>query len=495
MDLTRATITEIAAALDAGSLASTDLVEHTLRETGRLEPEVHAFLHVRDRESLLREAKESDAARRSGGVTSPLAGIPVAIKDNICTIGTPTTAGSRILEGFQSAYDATVIEKLKAAGALILGKCNLDEFAMGSSTENSAYGPTTNPWDPARVPGGSSGGSAAAVAAGMAFTALGSDTGGSIRQPAALTGVVGLKPTYGTVSRRGLIAFGSSLDQIGPLARCVADAALVFDAIAGNDPRDATSADIATGSACDTLHDSIDTIRVGVPRQSWGEGLDAGVEASVRSALDQLGPAVAEITAIDLPLLEASIPAYYLVATAEASANLSRFDGVRYGLRDKQAGTLDEMYKRTRGHGFGTEVKRRILLGTHALSSGYYDAYYLRAMKVRRKIADDFARAFETCDVIALPATPTPAFPIGEQIDDPITMYRNDLYTIAANLAGLPAISIPCGLHDDTLPLGVQLMAPRFEESRLLRVASHWEAKLGTLGRPPRISANGGDAR
>lgn len=495
MDLTRATIAEVAGALVNGALTSTDLVEHAWGEIERLEPELHAFLHLRDRESLLREATVADNARKRGRASSLLAGIPVALKDNICTVGTPTTAGSRILEGFRSLYDATVVDKLKAAGALILGKCNLDEFAMGSSTENSAYGPTRNPWDSSRVPGGSSGGSAAAVSSGMVLTALGSDTGGSIRQPAALTGVVGLKPTYGAVSRRGLIAFGSSLDQIGPLTRTVADAALVFEAIAGHDPLDATSANRKIAPVSEGLHDAIDSIRVGVPVQSWGEGLDKGVETSVRSALDALAPIVAGVAEIDLPLLEASIPAYYLVATAEASANLSRFDGVRYGLRDEDATTLDEMYKRTRGRGFGTEVKRRILLGTHALSSGYYDAYYLRAMKVRRKIADDFARAFETCDVIALPATPTPAFPIGEQIDDPITMYRNDLYTIAANLAGLPAISIPCGLHDNALPIGVQLMAPRFEEARLLRVASHWETKLGTLGRPPRISADGGEAR
>jgi aspartyl-tRNA(Asn)/glutamyl-tRNA(Gln) amidotransferase subunit A len=412
-----------------------------------------------------------DAKRQRGEPLGALAGIPIAVKDVLCTQGQPTTCGSKILQHFVPPYDAHVITRLRQADAVILGKTNMDEFAMGSSTENSAYQVTHNPWDAERIPGGSSGGSAAAVAACEAPLALGTDTGGSIRQPAALCGVIGLKPTYGRVSRFGLVAFGSSLDQIGCFARCVADAALVLETIAGHDARDSTSVDKPVPPYSKSVEQPVQPLTIGVAREHFSAGLDAEVEQAVRSSLkvyEGLGAAIKEIS---LPHSPYAVAVYYLVATAEASSNLARYDGVHYGYRDKEYADLIDMYSRSRGEGFGKEVKRRIMLGTYALSSGYKDAYYLKALRVRRLIKEDFDKAFDACDVIAGPTTPTAAFKIGEKAEDPLAMYLSDIYTISCNLAGLPGISIPCGFTKGGLPIGLQLLAAPFEEEKLLRVA------------------------
>ncbi|MGH9489406.1 MAG: Asp-tRNA(Asn)/Glu-tRNA(Gln) amidotransferase subunit GatA [Terriglobales bacterium] len=434
------------------------------------------------------QAAAMDRLADQGQPLPPLAGVPVAIKDVLSTCGVRTTCGSRMLESYIPEYDATAVEKLEAAGAVILGKVNCDEFAMGSSNETSAFGPVRNPWDPSRVPGGSSGGSAAAVAAGLCVAALGSDTGGSIRQPAAFCGVVGLLPTYGRVSRYGLVAFGSSLDHVGPLARSAKDAAYILAAIAGPDPLDATSAAAPVPDYVASLEAPLEGLKIGIPREAFAaegatEGLDPAVAASVHAALKTLQHAGCQLVEISLPSSHYATAAYYLIATAEASANLARYDGVRYGFRHPAA-SLGAMYRQTRDQGFGPEVKRRILLGTYALSAGYYEAYYRRAQKVRAMIAADYRQAFTQVDVIATPTTPTPAFPLGERIEDPLRMYLNDIYTVSADLAGVPAISVPCGLADG-LPVGVQFLGNYFAEARLLSLAHHYERLRGPIGPPP----------
>jgi aspartyl-tRNA(Asn)/glutamyl-tRNA(Gln) amidotransferase subunit A len=435
---------------------------------------VNAYLTVTP-DVALAAAQRADA-RRAAGDDSALLGIPLAIKDLIHVRGVPTTCGSRILENFVPTFDATVIEKLKTAGAVLLGKTNTDEFAMGSSTENSAFGTSHNPWNLERVPGGSSGGSAAAVSAGMAFGALGSDTGGSVRQPAALSGVVGVKPTYGRVSRYGLVAFASSLDQIGPFGRTVTDAAILLNAIAGHDPRDSTSWDAPVPDYVTELQgvDGLSGTRVGVPREYFIDGMQAEVEAAVRQAITTLADLGAEIVEISLPHTEYALPVYYLLAPAEASANLARFDGMRYGTRATAQG-LWETYEETRGQNFGSEVTRRIMLGTFALSSGYYDAYYLKAQKARTLIRRDFDVAFESVDVIAAPTTPSTAFMIGEKIDDPLEMYLQDVFTLSMNLAGICGLSLPCGFDRNGLPIGFQLMGPALGETQILRVGHAFE--------------------
>jgi aspartyl-tRNA(Asn)/glutamyl-tRNA(Gln) amidotransferase subunit A len=440
----------------------------------RREPQVRAFLHL-DEPGALAQARDVDERRRRREPLGKLAGIPVAVKDVLCTRGRPTTCGSKILEHFVPPYDAHVITRLRQADAILLGKTNLDEFAMGSSTENSAFQVSRNPWDPERIPGGSSGGSAAAVAACEAPLALGTDTGGSIRQPASLCGIVGLKPTYGRVSRYGLVAYGSSLDQIGPLTHDVRDAALLLEVIAGHDGRDSTSVDTPVPDYAAAVEQPVTPLTVGVAREYFGAGLDAEVERSVREAVrvyEQLGATVKEVS---LPHSPYAVATYYLVATAEASSNLARYDGVHYGRRAEKYDNLIHMYSRSRGEGFGPEVKRRIMLGTYALSSGYKEAYYLKALKVRRLIKDDFDRAFGECDVLLGPTSPAPAIKIGERVADPLAMYLLDIYTIAANLAGIPGISIPCGFSAGGLPIGLQIQAPPFAEEKLLRVAHMFE--------------------
>ncbi|MBX3248778.1 MAG: Asp-tRNA(Asn)/Glu-tRNA(Gln) amidotransferase subunit GatA [Myxococcales bacterium] len=432
-----------------------------------------ALLHV-DQEGALAAAASVDTAATEGRAVGPLAGVPVVIKDNLCQRGTPTTCASKLLEGWVAPYDAHVVERLCAAGAVIVGKANLDEFAMGSSGETSAFGPTRNPCDEARVPGGSSSGSAAAVAAGIVPAALGSDTGGSVRQPAAFCGLVGLKPTYGRVSRYGLVAFASSLDQVGPIARDAASAAALFDVVAGYDPRDATSADAPRGEHVAAVARGVRGLRVGVPRD-FVAGADPDVRDAFERALDRLVERGASVVDVALPHARHGVSVYYLVATAEASSNLARFDGVRFGLRVEGA-DLTETYERTRAR-FGPEVKRRILLGTYALSAGYYDAYYLRAQKVRVRIAEDFAQAFERCDVVATPTTPTVAWRLGERSDDPLQTWLQDLYTLPASLAGLPALSAPCGTGEAGLPVGFHVTGRRWDEATLLAVAGALEGE------------------
>ena len=476
------TIHEASRMLAAGEVTSVGLTEAVLERISAVEGKVKSYLALRP-ERALKQARAADAARAAHGSwvrgeTRPLLGVPVAVKDVLCTSAMPTTAGSRILEGFVPPYDATVVERLEKAGAVITGKTNTDEFAMGSSTENSAYHTTCNPWDLTRVPGGSSGGSAAAVAAGECMAALGSDTGGSVRQPASLCGVVGLKPTYGRVSRYGLIAFASSLDQVGVLTRDVTDAAIMLGAIAGHDPRDGTSMDLPVPDYTEALTGEIAGVRVGVPDEYFIEGLQPEVEEAVLSAVDELASLGADVHPVRLPHAEYALSVYYLIAPAEASANLARYDGVRYGVR-AESETLEEMYKRTRGEGFGPEVKRRIMLGTYALSAGYYDAYYLKAQQVRTLIRDDFEAAFEKVDVIIGPTTPTTAFRIGEKVEDPLQMYLSDVFTLSMNLAGICGLSLPCGFDDQGLPIGMQLTGPAFGEGKVLRVAHAYEQATG----------------
>ena len=442
---------------------------------------MHAYISL-DEEGALRKAEEVDARVARGEEVGVLAGVPVAVKDNICIKGMRTTCASKILENFVSPYDATVVEKLKAADAVFLGKTNLDEFAMGSSTENSYFGPTRNPHDPERVPGGSSGGSAAALAAGEAVLALGSDTGGSIRQPASFCGVVGLKPTYGRVSRYGLVAFASSLDQIGPMAKNVKDTALLLNVISGYDPRDSTSAPVEVPDFTKALDEGIEGIRIGLPREYFAEGLEDEVREKVLEAVDILEGEGAEVVEVSLPHTKYAIATYYIVAPAEASSNLARYDGVKYGFR-AEGRDLYEMYCNTRSQGFGEEVKRRIMLGTYTLSAGYYEAYYLKALKVRTLIKQDFEEAFETCDLLATPTSPTVAFRLGEKVADPLTMYLSDVYTVSVNLAGLPGISVPCG-SSDGLPVGLQLIGRPFDEETLLRVAHVVERSLKGRSEP-----------
>lgn len=472
-ELTRLTAHETAAAIAAGEVSAIEVARAHLARIDAIDDRVHAFLHV-DTEGALAQAARVDAGELSG----PLAGVPLALKDVLCTKGVPTTVGSRILEGWRPPYDATVTARLKAAGVVVLGKTNMDEFAMGSSTEHSAYGPTHNPWDLARIPGGSGGGSAAAVASYQAPLAIGTDTGGSIRQPAAVTGTIGVKPTYGGVSRYGLVAFSSSLDQAGPCARTVLDAALLHATIAGHDPRDSTSIDapvppvVAAARRAD-----VTGLRIAVVTELAGEGYEPGVQARFDEAVALLRELGATVTEVSCPHFAYALPAYYLIAPSEASSNLARFDSVRYGLRIGDDGDrgLEEVMSLTRDAGFGDEVKRRIILGTYALSSGYYDAYYGQAQKVRTLITRDFAAAFEQADVLVSPAAPTVAFPLGAKLADPLAMYRQDLATIPANLYGGPAMSVPCGLSEG-LPVGLQIMAPTMRDDLLYLVGAAFEA-------------------
>lgn len=473
---------ELLSRLRSGELTATALVTSCLKCIESQDESVGAFLHV-DHEDAVRQATKIDERRKAGETLGALAGVPVAIKDNICANGTATTCASRMLENFVPPYDAHVIERLREADAVLIGRTNLDEFAMGSSCENSAFQKTRNPWDIERTPGGSSGGSAAAVAAGMTPLSVGSDTGGSIRQPAALCGVVGMKPTYGRVSRYGLVAFASSLDQIGPFANDVTGAAHLLEVLAGHDSRDTTSIDRPVPAYPQTLEQPLEGLRVGIAKEHFVEGLDPEVEQAVRTAIDVYRSLGAEIKEVTLPHSKYCVAVYYIVAPSEASSNLARYDGVHYGFRAERFDNMVDMYSATRGEGFGDEVKRRIMLGTYALSAGYYDAYYLKALKVRRLIRQDFDRAFEDVDVIASPVTPTPAFKIGELIDDPLAMYLTDIYTISANLAGNPGISLPCGFSDAGLPIGLQLQAAPFEEERLLRAARMYERETDWHGR------------
>ncbi len=470
------TTREIRDAIAAGALSAVEACQSCLDRIGAVEPSVRAFQTVTS-ERALERAKLIDRARGRSPDLPPLAGVPFAVKDNICTKGVPTTASSRILDDFIPPYDATVISRLEEAGAIVLGKTNCDEFAMGSSTENSAFGVTRNPWKLDRTPGGSSGGSAAAVASSMASFSLGSDTGGSVRQPASFCGVLGLKPTYGRVSRYGLLAFASSLDQIGPLTRTAGDAALILNVMAGGDERDSTCAKMEVPDFTAGLDGDIRGARIGVPKQSHEEGVDGDVSRAVGAALDVLKGRGATLIDITLPHARYAVPVYYLVAPAEASSNLARYDGVRYGFRAAlpRDGTLHAMYSQTRDKGFGAEVKRRIMLGTYVLSAGYYDAYYLKAQKVRTLIRQDYERAFADVDAIALPTSPTAAFPLGERLEDPLQMYLADVFTVSANLTGLPAVSFPCGLTPEGLPVGLQLVGKAFDEITILRIADAFE--------------------
>jgi aspartyl-tRNA(Asn)/glutamyl-tRNA(Gln) amidotransferase subunit A len=465
------TVDELHGLYAAGETTPSKIVSEALDRIEQSQPLLNAYITL-NREGALKRAAALDAGIRQSLAARPFAGVPVVIKDNMCTTGLRTTCGSRILGNYIPPYTATAVRKLEEAGAIIVGKSNLDEFAMGSSTENSGFGPVRNPVDHAYVPGGSSGGSAVAVAAGHVPVSLGSDTGGSIRQPASFCGIVGLKPTYGRVSRYGLVAFASSLDQIGPFAHTVRDAARTLGVISGHDRYDSTSAEIAVPDYLAALTGDINGLRVGVPTECFGEGLDAEVRARVEAGIERLRERGAEIVEVSLPHSRYVIAVYYIIATAEASSNLARFDGVRYGFRAEEARTLSEMYRRTRDEGFGAEVKRRIMLGTFALSSGYYDAYYEKAQQVRSMLAADFAAAFEKCDVIATPTAPTPAFKLGEKTDDPLAMYLGDIYTVTINLTGLPGVSVPCGESSAGLPIGLQLIGNHFDEARLLNVAS-----------------------
>ena len=468
-----ATLTELSAALAERRVSSVELTELFLGRIRALNGALNAFITV-DETRALDGARRADR-RRAAGQGGPLTGIPVAHKDIFCTQGMLTTCGSRMLANFVSPYDAHVIEQFAAAGAVLLGKTNMDEFAMGSSNETSWFGPVRNPWDRRLVPGGSSGGSAVAVAARMAPAASGTDTGGSIRQPAALTGVCGLKPTYGLVSRYGMVAFASSLDQAGPMAKSAADLALMLNVMAGFDPRDSTSLDRPREDYARELSGSLRGMRIGLPKEFWGDGLEPGVRAAVDEAVRWFESQGATTVPVELPNSRLAVPVYYVLAPAEASSNLSRFDGVRYGHRAAQYDDLIDMYCRTRAEGFGAEVKRRILVGTYVLSHGYYDAYYLQAQKLRRLIAQDFVTAFKKCDLILGPTTPSTAFPIGAKVDDPVQMYLNDIFTIPAPLAGLPGLSIPCGFDGKGLPVGLQLMGDYFSEARLLGMAHRYQ--------------------
>jgi aspartyl-tRNA(Asn)/glutamyl-tRNA(Gln) amidotransferase subunit A len=468
----RLTIAQLSAALRRREFSSVELTRALLARISQLNGPLNAFITVTE-EAALAAARRADETLKAGR-GGPLTGIPIAHKDIFCTDGIRTTCGSRILESFVAPYDAAVVERLSAAGVVLLGKTNMDEFAMGSSNETSFFGPVRNPWDVKRVPGGSSGGSAAAVAARLVPAATGTDTGGSIRQPAALTGITGLKPTYGRVSRYGMIAFASSLDQAGVLTQSAEDAALLLQAMAGLDPRDSTSVDAPVPDYPAALDAPLKGLRIGLLREFFDKGLDPEAAQRIHAALDVFRAQGATTTEVSLPNLPLSVPTYYVVAPAECSSNLSRFDGVRFGYRCENPRDLLDLYKRSRGEGFGAEVKRRIMTGTYVLSAGYYDAYYLKAQKVRQLISDDFRRAFEKVDVVIGPTSPTPAFEIGAKVDDPITMYLNDIYTIGANLAGIPALSLPCGLVSG-LPVGLQIMGPVFSEARLLNAAHQYQ--------------------
>ncbi len=454
-------------------ISPVELTQEILQRISEIDGKIHSYLTV-DEAGALAQAREAEQ-RLAAGQATPLTGVPLAIKDVIVTQGLRTTCASKYLENYLPPYDATVMQKLRQAGAVILGKVNMDEFAMGSSTENSAFGPTHNPWRLDCIPGGSSGGSAAAVAADLCLASLGSDTGGSIRQPASHCGVVGLKPTYGRVSRFGLVAYASSLDQIGPLCKDVADCALLLQTIAGYDPQDSTSAPVPVPDYSQALHQEIKGLKIAVPKEYFLPGMEPDVEQAVRSALEQYAALGAELVQVSLPHTEYAVAVYYLLATAEASSNLARYDGVKYGYRNPEAKELMAMYNTTRAQGLGTEVRRRIMLGTYALSAGYYEAYYRKATQVRTLIRRDFDQVFQTCQVVATPVAPTTAFRLGEKTEDPLTMYLSDIFTISANLAGIPGLSLPCGLNSQGLPIGLQLLARPFDEPTLLRAAHAFE--------------------
>ena len=486
MSLAALTLYDAGKRLRAGELTSGELTEAVFDRIAARDGRIRAYLTL-DRDAALDQARRADESLRANDETlSPLSGIPIALKDNFLTQGLRTTCASRILGDFVPPFDATTVQKLRAAGAVIIGKTNLDEFAMGSSAENSAFFSTRNPWNLERIPGGSSGGSAAAVAADLCIGALGTDTGGSIRQPAACCGIVGLKPTYGRVSRYGIIAFASSMDQVGPITKDVRDSALLLEAIAGHDPADSTSVDRAVPRYSEALTGEIKELRVGIPKQYFVAGMQTEVEQSVRLAISELEKSGAVIEEISLPHAEYAVAVYYIVATAEASSNLARYDGMRYGYR-ADARDLTETYRVSRDEGFGAEVKRRIMLGTYALSAGYYDAYYLKAQQVRTLITRDFDQAFARCDVIVTPTAPTTAFKLGEKTQDPLQMYLSDIYTISINLAGMPALSLPCGFDQDGMPIGMQIIGKRFDETTILRVAHHYEQATEWHKKKPKI--------
>ena len=483
IEKTAADLLDLQAEGEATAAEITDAFLAAIRDR---EPTVKAFMSV-DEADARRQAEAVDAKRKAGQPLGKLAGVPVAVKDVLCTRGVRTTCSSKILDTFVPPYDAHVVERLRAEDAVLIGKTNMDEFAMGSSTENSAYQTTRNPWDPARIPGGSSGGSAAAVAACEAPVSLGTDTGGSIRQPAALCGIVGIKPTYGRVSRYGLIAFASSLDQVGPFTHDVTDCALMMEVVAGHDGRDSTSVGQPVPAYTRSLNEPVEGLRIGVPKEFFGEGLDAEVGAAVRAALKEYEKRGATLVDVSLPHAPYGLAAYYIVAPAEASSNLARFDGMHYGHRTKEKADLIGTYSKTRGEGFGKEVQRRIMIGTYVLSSGYKDAYYVKALKVRRLIKGDYDAAFRKCDVIMGPTTPTAAFKAGEKADDPLAMYLSDIYTVSCNLAGIPGISIPCGFTKGGLPIGLQLLSPPFDEEKMLRIARMYEAATDWHTKRPKV--------
>ena len=485
MTLASLTIHELREKLLSGQCTSVEATQACLERIEKVEDSVHAFVTITEEEALA-EARSADALLRERGAETPLmTGIPLAIKDVIAVQGAPCTCGSKILSTFTPPYDATVIERLKASGAVMLGKLNMDEFAMGSSTETSYFGPTHNPWDLEKIPGGSSGGSAAAVAADECIAALGSDTGGSIRQPASYCGVVGLKPTYGRVSRYGLVAFASSLDQIGPVTKDVADCAALLNVIAGHDPRDSTCATLDAPDYTKALEEKVEGLTIGMPEEYFIEGMDPEVEAAVRRAVEQFEAWGARVEEISLPHTEYAIACYYIIATAEASSNLARYDGAKYGYRAANPADLMDMYCRTRAEGFGEEVKRRIMLGTYVLSAGYYEAYYRKAQQARTLIRADFDKAFETVDLITAPVAPTAAFGLGEKFGDPLQMYLSDIFTISVNLAGVPGISLPCGFTSSGLPIGLQLIGRPFDEATLLRGAYTFERRTEHHAKKP----------
>lgn len=486
MNLTSLTIHGLSEKLKNRETTSVEATKAFLKRIEEVEPKVRAFITVTAEEAL-KSAGEADIRIAKGEGTTPLTGVPIAVKDIFCTKDIRTTCASKILEGFVPPYDSTVVRKLKEAGAVILGKNNMDEFAMGSSTENSAFSPTRNPWALDRVPGGSSGGSAASVAAGECAASIGTDTGGSIRQPASCCAVVGLKPTYGRVSRFGMIAFASSLDQAGPFTKDVTDSAIMLNAMAGHDPSDSTSIRAEVPDYRTFLTGEVKGLKIGIPKEYFIEGMDKEVEASVREALEVLKKAGAALVPVTLPHTEYAVGVYYLVATAEASSNLARYDGVKYGLRVDNAGSLLDMYKKTRDEGFGGEVKRRIMLGTYSLSAGYYDAYYKKASQVRTLIKNDFDTAFKSCDIIATPTAPTAAFKLGERVEDPLTMYLSDIFTISCNLAGIPGISLPCGFTKEGLPVGLQLLGRMLDEGTVLKTAYAFERATEWHKRRPKI--------
>ena len=486
MSLIEKTVCELIALQTSGQASALEIANAFLASIAEREPKVQAFMYV-DEASVREQASTIDAKRSSGAKLGVLAGVPIAIKDVLCTKGVPTTCSSKILENFVPPYDATAVARVKAADAILLGKTNMDEFAMGSSTENSAYKTTRNPWDLSRIPGGSSGGSAAAVAACQAPVSLGTDTGGSIRQPASLCGIVGIKPTYGRISRYGLIAFASSLDQVGPFTHDVMDNALLMEVLSGHDPKDSTSVDVPVPAYTKTLNDPVKGLRIGVPKEFFGEGLDTEVEASIKAALKEYEKLGAKLVDVSLPHSRYAVAVYYIVATAEASSNLARFDGMHYGHRTKVKTDLINTYAKSRGEGFGKEVQRRIMLGTYALSSGYKDDYYLKALKVRRLIKNDFDDAFKSCDVVMGPTAPSAAFKMGEKSDNPLAMYLSDIYTISCNLAGIAGLSIPCGFTKGGLPIGLQLLSPPFDEEKMLRIARMYEAATDWHTKRPKV--------